>query len=326
MAGVSVGTVSRYLNGAEIKESNRSSVEAAVKALEYQINPFARTLKTNKTYTVGVVIPRLSDIYATTIVDSVEEELYRNNYTILVCDSGGNSTMELERIGNLMNRMVDGLILYPTREDAAYLEKITKNRIPCVTVDMRVKGYSCDQVVTDNIHATFHAAEWLIKANHRKIGVITGDRTFFTAGQRLKGYEDALQSFGIPLKPEYILAEGFSEKSGYDGIVQLMSLPDPPTAVISCNYYTTIGAMKAVYELGIRVPDQLSIIGFDNIGVSEIARPALSIVVQPMQEVGKTAAQLLLKRLQGDYGGFPSFNQLKTNLLIKDSTKILTDA
>lgn len=323
LAGVSVGTVSRFLNGAELKEANRLNIEEAIKVLEFKPNAVARTLKTNKTYTIGVVIPYLSDIYSTTIVRNIEEELYENGYNIFVCDSSGDSKLEKQKVNILLDRMIDGLIVYPCSEDISYLNNVKEKHIPVITVDIMGKGFECDQVLTDNINATYTIAEWLINNNHKKIGIITGNMDLFTANERLKGYVRALEDYGIDIEDYFIKAKGFDEKSGYESFTELMKLPMPPTAIIACNYYNTLGAVKAMYDMNIKVPEQVSLVGFDNIGLSEIVKPALSIVVQPMEEVGKTAAQLMLRRIKGDYEDFPVITRLKTNFVIRQSTRKL---
>lgn len=323
LAGVSVGTVSRYLNGAEIKDSNKLKVDEAVKVYNFKLNPIARTLKTNRTNTVGVVITNLSDIYTTTIIRSIEEELYSSGYNIIVCDSWGKHELELEKIDILLDKRVDGLILYPSREDIDYSSLLVDKKLPMVIIDRKVNNSRCDQVLTDNVNATYTATEWLINNNHRKIGIITGPKEIFTASERLKGYIRAHEDYNLELQSNYIYGGNFSEESGYEGVCHLMSQAEPPTAIISSNYYTTLGAVKAAYSLELKIPDELSLIGFDNIGVSSIARPSLSIIVQPMEELGKAAAQLLIKRINGDYSDFPNICRLKTNFVIKDSTRRL---
>lgn len=322
LANVAVGTVSRYMNGAQIKVENKVKIDVAIKALDFKPNLIARTLKTNKTHNIGVIIPGLSDIYSTTIVKSIEEELYHKGYNIFVCDSRGNPDLEMEKVGILLDKMVDGLIIHPSREDISYLQEF-KKQVPIVTLDILGKGFECDQVLTDNVNATYVVTEWLINNNHKKIAIITGGSKTFTAAERLKGYERALEDYGFTLEDQYVKAQDFSEKSGFEGLTQFMKLTEPPTAIIACNYYTTLGAVKATYALGLNVPEELSLIGFDNLGVSEIARPSLSIVVQPMDEIGKTAAQLLLKRIKGDYTDFPIVRRLKTSFILNGSTRKL---
>jgi LacI family transcriptional regulator len=326
-SGLSVGTVSRYINGMDIKEKNRLKVEEAIRFFDFHVNQIARTLKTNRTHTVGVVIPNLKDIYATTIIKSIEEELYACGYNIFVCDASDSVQIETEKIEILQEKMVDGLILYPVTEDLRHLSSAFSNALskktPCVVLDVQSHGCDCDHVLVDNADAAKTATEYLIRRGHRKIAVITGKSGYYTADQRLNGYQSALREAGIPLQNEYVKAYGFTEKDGYDSFVSLMRADAPPTALLVCNYYTTIGAMKAAYELELPIPERVSLIGYDSLGVSQITRPALTLVVQPMEEMGRAAARLLYRRMSGDDSGFPQTIFLKAGLMEKNSVRTL---
>jgi LacI family transcriptional regulator len=323
LAGVAVGTVSRYLNGAEVKQVNKIKIEESIQVLNFRINPIARTLKTNRTNTIGIVIQDLSDLYSTTIIKSVEKELYKQGYNIFVCDAWGDKELEIEKISLLLEKMVDGLIVYPCSSNLEYLNNLINRECPVVTIDLKAEGYECDQVFSDNTSSTYNAVQWLINNNHKRIGLISGNPGYFTGGERLKGYKRALEDYSIPEESEFIKITNFTEEQGYSALKDLMELEEKPTAIIASNYYTTIGAVKAVYDLGIKIPEELSLIGFDNLGLTELVRPSLSIIVQPMEEVGRSAAQLLLRRIKGDYEGYPHTSRLKTDLVLRDSTRRL---
>jgi LacI family transcriptional regulator len=320
-ACVSVGTVSHYLNGMEVKESNKIKIEQAISKLDFKVNPIAKGLRTRKTNTIGVIIPSLTDIYSTMIVGSIEQALFEFGYNIFTCDSRGSIELERQKAKLLADKKVDGLIIYPCSEDMVYITELQVRNIPVVVVDTAIRGANCDQILTDNIYATYSATEWLISKNHKRIGIINGKEKTFTARERLKGYRRALEDYSIEFNENLIKARGFDEKSGYESLIELMTMDQPPSAVIACNYYTSIGMSKAIYDLRIKVPDQLSVIGFDNIGLSELIRPPLSIIVQPMEELGKCAAETLLRRISGDNEGFPSVRRLKTDFIVRESTK-----
>ncbi len=320
-AGVAVGTVSRYLNGVELKEANRIKVEEAIQKLDFKINPIARGLKTNRTNTIGIVIPDFTDIYATTIVRKIEQKLYEYGYNIFVCDSWGSLETERNKVEILVQKLVDGLIVYPCSEDINHLSKAKDSGIPIVTIDMAVKDFECDQVLSDNINATYKAVEWLIANNHRRIGLINGQTHRFTSGERLMGYERAHADYSLEIDRQLVKNSGYHEKSGYDSLAEFMKLANPPTAVVACNYYTTIGSVKAINHLGIKVPEELSLIGFDDLGLSEVVKPALTVITQPMEEIGRTAAELILSRINGQYHDFPTVARLKTGFQLRDSTK-----
>lgn len=319
-AGVGVGTVSRFLNGVNIKSDNKQRIEAAILKLNFHINAMARGLKTSKTNTIGVIIPDLADVYSTTIVKSVEHALYKHGYNIFACDTWGDPEIEKKKVQILVDKMVDGLIIYPCRQDLSYLQEFQRQGIPIITLDQVPKGFECDQVLIDNVNATYTAVEWLIQNDHKRIGIISASNEVFTSRERITGYRRVHEDYGITISDELVKMYGYSEDHAFRALCELMSLDNPPTAVLACNYYTTIGAVKGIYHLDIKVPEQLSFIGFDNIGLSELVRPPLSIIVQPMDEMGTAAADLLIARITGDMKGFPSVLRLKTKFVQREST------
>lgn len=322
-AGVSIGTVSNYINGIEVKERNKTRICEAITKLNFTINPIAKGLRTSKTNTIGVIIPGLTDIYSTLIVNSIEHKLYASGYHIFTCDSMGDVGLEERKANLLVDKMVDGLIIYPCTEETEYIKKLQKRGIPIVTLNTALIGVQCDQIITNNIQATYDAVEWLIRNHHSRIGIITGREKTFTARERLKGYKRVFEDYSMETDEGLIKVKGFDEKSGYDSLIELMGLDNPPTAVIACNYYTTIGMTKAIYDLNIKVPEQLSVIGFDNMGLSELIRPPMSIIAQPVKELGECAAEIMLKRLQGNMEDFPSIHRLNTEFILRQSTKAL---
>ena len=320
-AGVAVGSVSRYLNGVGLKEANRRKVEDAIKKLDFKINPIARGLKTNRTRTIGIVIPDFTDIYSTTIVRNIEKKLYEFGYNIFLCDSWGSFEMEKNKVEILVQKLVDGLIIYPCSEDVSHLSKAKADGMPIVTIDMAVNDFECDQVLSDNINATYKAVEWLIGNNHRKIGLINGHAHRFTSGERLMGYQRAHADYSLEIDPQLVRNSGYGEQSGYESLKELMKLANPPTAVVACNYHTTVGIVKAINHLGIKIPEDLSLIGFDDLGLSEVVKPALSVITQPMEEIGTKAAELVLSRINGEYHDFPAVVRLKTGFVVRDSAR-----
>lgn len=330
-AGVGVGTVSRYVNGFALKPATADKVRAAIGKLGFSLNPVARGLKTNRTKTIGVVIPDFADIYGSTMVKYLERGLSVHGYNILVCDSSANPEEEAGKVAQLLQRRVDGLILYPCSSDVGYLAGIPELRmdaegssssaVPVITVDMKTEGYPCDQILTDNQDATREATRWLVQKGHRRIGLISGPVSYFTAEERRTGYLEALREADIPENSSLIImTEYFDMVGGRDALGHFMELPEPPTAVIACNYYTTLGAVQTAYDMNLKMPERLALIGFDNLGLSMMARPPLSIIVQPMEEIGAAAAELLICRLRGDRMGFPSLQRFKTTLLLRGST------
>ncbi len=323
-AGVGVGTVSRYLNGFVLKTQTTEKVQKAILALDYHVNTVAQGLKTDKTFMVGVLIPDFSDIYGTTMVKYLERGLSRQGYNLLVCDSANNTAEEKEKIKQLLQRRIDGLILYPASPDIAYLNNLPNLHIPIITVDVKTHGYPCDQVLTDNKAATMDATMHLLQLGHRRIGLISGKEGYFTAEERKEGYIAALQNADISVDKDLIAMTTHYDADGAKmAMHRFMALDKPVTAVIACNYYTTLGVMQTVYDQDIDVPGKLSVIGFDNLGLSQMTRPPITIVSQPMEEIGIYAADLLIARMQGKWTDFPILNQQKATLQIRQSTSVL---
>ena len=323
LAGVSPGTISRYINGFHVKDKNREQIEYAINKLNFKPNMNARTLRTNRTRTIGVIIPGYSDIYSMTIVKNIEQKLYESGYYIFLCDSWGNAELERDKVRLLLDKMVDGLIIYPCSGDISYFNQLNIHNIPVVTLDLSVKNFLCDQILTDNINATYNAVEWLVKNNHRRIGIISSTPDNFTSSERLKGYERVHEDYGLVIDSRLVKTLGYDINSGYQSLVELMQSDASPTAVITCNYHTTLGAFKAIRDFKIQIPEKLSIIGFDNIGLSDVLSPPVSIISQPMNTIGINAAELILKRINGDYSDFPSIMRLKTDLILQESTRRL---
>lgn len=323
IAGVSIGTVSRYINGESVKKSNCERIEEAIKQVDFRINQIARGLKTSRSNTIGVVVPDISNPYANTIVKYVEKSLYKLGYNIFTCDTWSNPELEAQKVELLVQRQVDGIIIYPCSRRLAHISSLVHTNIPIVAVDMSVTDLKCDQVLTDNINATYEAVSWLISKNHRRIGIINGTPDYFTSGERFEGYRRVLSDYSIEQDESLVKNTGYSDESGYNSMMELLKLEVLPTAVITCNYDITFGAMSALMDSGVKVPEQISIIGFDDVKAFSLIQPKLSVIAQPLERVGEKAAELIVRRIRGDYEGFPCVNRLKTELIFRNSTKEL---
>jgi len=274
--------------------------------------------------TIGVLIPDLKNIFCTTIVSNIENVLIQNGYSTILCDYKKNLELEKMKFDFLVNKMVDGIITIPfDGSDAQGIQELLSRNIPVVLVDRAIKGVSCDTVLVDNLNASYDAVEQLITKGHKKIGIICGPQNIFTAEERLKGYIRVHEDYSMAID-ENLIKNGDNEiESGYSLLNELIDSVNPPTAIFVTNYEMTLGAIMAVNERNIKMPDELSFIGFDNLQMAKIVKPTLSIVVQPMELIGETAANILLKRLKGDMSNFPAMFRLKTELVIKDSIREL---
>ena len=320
-AGVSIATVSKYLNGGNVREENRKRLEEAIRALDFKVNDMARALKTNRTMTVGVLIPSLENVFFTSIVSNIENVLIQNRYSTIVCDYREDPKLEREKLGFLVGKMVDGIIMVPHGGNIEAIQEVIEKGIPIVFIDRLIKSVQCDVVLADNLNASYDAVEQLIIRGHRRIGIICGPDSVYTTKERLKGYIRVHEDYAVDIDENLILHGNYDVESGYRLLLHFIEMENPPSAVFVTNYEMTLGAIMAINERDIKIPDQLSIIGFDNIQLAKIVKPSLSIVVQPIEQIGETAARLLLKRLNGDNEDKPSVHRLKTEILIKDSVK-----
>jgi LacI family transcriptional regulator len=321
LTGLSIATISKYLNGGNVLEGNKIAIEDAIGKLDFKVNEMARGLKTNRSKTIGMLIPTLEMIFCTSIISNIENILLQEGYSTIVCDYKENPGLETEKLSFLLNKMVDGIVMMPSACNAADMRETAEKSIPVVLIDRLIKGFDCDAILVDNLNASYNAVEQLIVRGHKRIGIISGPKDIYTAQERLKGYIRVYEDYNMQVDPGLIKYGDFHLQSGYDSLLELMRIKPRPTAVYATNYEMTLGAIIAMNEKNIKIPDDISFIGFDNLELARIVKPALSIVVQPMQLIGETAARVLLKRLQGDQTGFPALYRLKADVLIKESVR-----
>jgi LacI family transcriptional regulator len=321
--GLSIATISKYINGGNVLEGNRALIECAIDKLGYTVNAMARGLKTSRTMTVGVLIPDLKNIFCTTIISSLENILMQNGYSTIICDYNQQPGLESEKLNFLAGKQVDGILLLPSGPVLPGLASLIDRGIPVVLIDRAMDELRCDTILVDNLNASYNAVEMLITHGHRRIGIICGPRDVFTARERLLGYERVHGDYSMAVDDALIKSGGYDVDSGYRLLGELLDQADPPTAVFVTNYEMTMGAVMAANERNIRFPDDLSFIGFDNLQMAMVVKPRLAIVVQPVEQIGETAANILLRRLKGDMGNYPAMVRLKTSLLPGESVKDL---
>ncbi len=313
-AGVAFGTVVRYLNGAQLREKNHRKVEQAIKELGFKENVLA----------IAVIIENFTDIFSTSIVSAIERFLGKQRYNIIISDFERNPKELTERLNFFKNRAISGLIVFPSgagNESQEVLQEYLTANIPVVIVDDMIPGIETDVVLVDNAHASFRAVEHLIHANHRKISTLAGPRHSYVAQERLRGGMEAMQTYDIPVQEEWIKFADFTKEGGYAAVKQLFSSSKRPSAIFSSNYHMTLGAVIALNELQINIPEEISFIGFDRFTALELIKPPLTVIEQPLELIGKTAGELILKRIRDDVSDFPQTVELRTKMLIRDSVQ-----
>lgn len=296
--GLSVGTISRYLNGEKIKEKNRKLIDSAVKELKYRKNVLARSMKTGKSMTVAVIIPELSNMFSMRVIESIEKAAGQKNYSVLISGCGRETKQMYKRIELMQQRMVDGFVLMPTEDcRAAEVKKITGD-VPVVVIDRYLDEKIFDSVTIDNMRIVYEKISEIIRRGIRKIGFIEGPQKISTACQRKQGYEKAMSEAGIPIKYS-VSCKTYSMEEGMRAMEELKRYN--LEAVFASNYELTMGALLVNQN-----PD-LKIIGVDKVELADKLENIYEYVPQPIESIGKHAAEILIKRMEGDSGDIVDF-------------------
>lgn len=323
--GLGLATISSYFNGGNVREKNRIKIEEAIEELHYEVNEVARGLKTNATRTIGVVIPELNNTFCAEIITGMEDVLRSHGYATIVCDCRTDKKLEREAVEFLIRRRVDGIINMPVDEEGNHLKRFQKMGKPIVLIDRKIQGIDCDSVLVDNKKAAEDAVRYFIGRGHRNIGIIGGPEEVFTAQERMAGYYKALESAGIPVRESLIWHGDYTIQGGVRGLEELVQNNPEMTAVFVTNYEMTMGAMIGVNELGIRIPEQLSMIGFDNLQFARACNPKLTIVAQPTDGIAREVAKVMLNHLEnaGETPGELFSEKLETEIIAGKSVRVL---
>lgn len=324
--GLGLATISSFINGGNVRVYNRVKIEEAIKELNYEVNEVARGLKTSKSKMIGVIIPELNNIFSTEIIIGIEDVLRSHGYATIVCDCRTDKRLEREAAEFLYRRRVDGIITIPVSQTSEHLKVFEEAKKPIILIDRIIEDLKCDSVLVDNRLAIKEALHELIIKGHRKIGFISGPKDIFTAKERLAGYAQGLEEAGISMNKKLIDYGDYTILGGVQGVKSLTYRNPEMTAFIVSNYEMTMGAVIAMNELGIKVPDDLSMIGFDNISFARACKPMLSIVTQPSGEIAINVAEIMLKRLKEDETEIHNCCKnikLRTQIVFGQSIKLL---
>jgi DNA-binding LacI/PurR family transcriptional regulator len=299
-AKVSIATVSRVLNKSDkVVPETRATVEQALRDLGYRPSRVARRLrmKDGRAHLVGLIIPDIQNPFYAEIARGVEDVAYANEYALLLCNSDESLEKERFYLNVMQAESVDGLVLPPFDEtDAAVIETVNTG-LPVVCVDRSLAKTKTDLVEVDNYHGAFEAVNHLLDRGHKLIGLIEGRTHVSTSRERRRGYVDALNARGIVPRKELMRAGDFKQESGRVLAQEMLDLRRPPTALFVCNNLMTVGALGGLHQRGLRVPQDVAVVGFDDLPWAEALDPPPTVVRQPAYEVGRQAMELLLKRI-----------------------------
>ncbi len=320
-ARVSVSTVSHVLNGTrKVSEATRGDVLAAVEELSYRPNLLAKGLKTRRTYTIGLLISDIQNSFFTSVVRGVEDVALSRGYHLFLCNTDEDAGREDEYITELVKKRVDGLMVAPSARRESHVRRLRGEGVPFVFVDRDVEGVEADVVSVDNRLGMRLIAEHLVELGHRRIGMISGPLDKASGYERYLGLRDGLADLGVELEDSLVRFGDFRTASGREGARELLSLPSPPTALVTANNQMTLGALLTINEMNLGVPGEVSVVGFDDPEWASLTDPPLTTLAQPTYEMGVRAAKLLLDRIEAGPGAESRKVLLEPWLIAREST------
>jgi LacI family transcriptional regulator len=299
-AGVSLGMAGRVLgNYGSFSEATKKKVTEAARALNYAPNIIARSLRTQLTKTIGVLISDITTFFWTTLVRGIQDKAGKAGYSVILCNSDDESENEQLYLATLFERNVDGLIVSPTPHNHSYLKRLARSMVPLVLVDRGVKGLVVPTIKTDNQAGAYEAVKHLIDLGHERIAIITGIPGVETSEERFAGYRQALQERGIPLRKTLIRQGHFQKERAFAATKELVRLKRPPSAIFVSNEPMVSGCILALKESGLGIPEDIAVVGYDDPVWASYMDPPLTAVSQPSYTMGILAFDYLLAQISG---------------------------
>jgi LacI family transcriptional regulator len=324
VAGVSVTTVSRALNGySDVNEKTRQKIVTVARELNYSPNTLARGLVMQKSKTIGLLVSGISresvkDNFSFEVLCGVNERASTLGYDLILFNT--NTMMQREKTYTQLcrERRVDGAIIQGIKKEDPYLKEVVESDIPCVLVDIPVHSSSVGYVTTDNALGARKAVEHLVSLGHQYIGMINGYEDAFVSQERFTGFRQALHESQISFRPEWVVSGDFQEKKAEEKALNLLTQHKEITAIFCASDLMALGALKACKKLGLHVPKDISIVGYDNIVLASYSSPNLTTIGQEVYQIGYEAADLLIEMLEGKETNMKRY--LDTKLIVREST------
>jgi LacI family transcriptional regulator len=296
-AGVASSTISRYLNGSlELPSPTRNRVQAAIAELNYRPNAVARSLQAGRSRILGLILPDLSNPFFTSVADAAAAAAYREGYSILLCVTGNDPNREAHYVNLLVAGQLDGLIYLGAHRRNAALETMRQTEFPIIMVDEEIEGVPGGRLFVDNRRGGYLATEHLLHLGHRNIAFIGGEADLLTTVERRRGYEDALLERGLTPQPDRMVLGEYTTEFGARA-ARLLLRDAAPTGIFAASDVVAIGVLQVARQLGLTIPEDLSLVGFDDIPMAEMLAPPLTTIWQPAEDLGKTAVLLLVRHL-----------------------------
>ncbi len=320
-AGVSIATVSRALNGhGLVKEETRQKILKIAHELNYTPNPIARGLSTQKTETLGIILPELVDEFFMDLIHGIDEEAYRQGYYILLSSSHSQRNIVETSLEFMTSGRVDGVILMAPKMRHELMDLVAKSKRPIVLLNCiaNIKGIASFNI--DNLGGAFAITQHLVDHGYKKIALITGPEGNCDAEERLKGFKKALEQNNIALNEDFIIPGDFTIKSGYYGFNRLFTQRNKPEAVFAANDMMALGIYQAAKTMGLKIPEDIAVVGFDDIRLSHYIHPRLTTIHVPIQELGSRAVRYLIKMIRQEVDPQATYHEkLSTGLIIGGS-------
>ncbi|MGN0752918.1 MAG: LacI family DNA-binding transcriptional regulator [Aristaeellaceae bacterium] len=316
--GLSMMTVSNYINGVHIREENARLIEAALKKLKYEPNATARNLRTNRSMTIGALISSLSDTFQTKIIKGAERVLVEKGFGLIVCDYDEDAQLFEDRLRFLRSKQIDGLITMASDDGGKLLSEIQKE-IPVIQVDYPLDDFEGDLVTSDNRESSRRIVLHALEKGYRRIALIAGKSYSNTSQECVRGYKEALRRHGIEIRPEYITYGNYTAEGGRACAKQLLALEDKPEVIFVINGSMAQGMLPLFQSSSMVVGRDIAVIGRDLMTVGEVYYPRITSVEQQFERLGDETAKLLLRRIAGDRESFPSHVMLRSVLVEGES-------
>jgi LacI family transcriptional regulator len=322
LAGVSTSTVSHVVNKTRyVSEAITARVEKAANDLNYSPSALARSLKMNRTRTIGLLVTTSTNPFFGEVVKGVERRCYQQGYNLILCNTEDDEARMKDSINTLLEKRVDGLLLLSSTLEGQYLDVFNRHQnIPTVVMDWGETHFPSDKIKDNSQHGGYMATQHLIKNGHTHIGCVTGPLKRHQAQTRFAGFKQALQEVGIEIEEKWIVHSNFECGGGYEAFNTLYDRGPLPSAIFVCNDMMAMGLINAANEKGIAVPNDISVIGYDDVDIAKFMVPPLTTIHQPKFRLGKAAVDTLLHRIDKNDDPIQQI-QLEPTLVVRNSVK-----
>jgi len=324
MANVSVATVSRVFNNKSkgVGDETRKRILALIEQYNYQPSAVAKGLVTKKSNIIGLIIPDMTNPFYPKLAKGVEDEAHEKGYHIILCDGNNSEEKEASYLDFLNEHYVTGIIYNNFNNISKnILNKILNSSLPFVSIDSKLDVTGCKNVYLDNQKAMYDLIQYLIDMGHRRIGFITGPLDSYSTNERYKGYVKVLEDNQIVIDETLIIKGNYVLQEGYSAMGKLIERNTNMTVVACCNDLMAIGAMEKLKDEGINVPEEISLVGFDNIDMTRVVTPKLTTIDQPSYEMGRESARMIIDMIEGKSKETPDYKIFKSSLIIRESVR-----